>query len=496
MPVPSSRSLLLSLGAFVLALSQGACGGGTSSGPSGSDSGPILLIIPPKKDAGTDAAVKPDASTPADAGADVAVGPSDAELNTYPAFTVPAPQVQHGGGPTLTNAIFIPVIFAGDEYATQIPTYLQAVATSQYWLDVGKDYGVAAATSSPPIILNETFPSSLDDNQLQVWLANKLGLDPRFGAIGESVFDAGGSDGGGIDANAPFSDAASRTATAPTGAIYVIFLPGGTQVSLQGQESCVYFGGYHNSFYYGPNGSTVVYAAIPRCGSFETSSGILSGFNAISGPTSHELIEAASDPEVASNSHYGFDGVDLNDEFWSIVLGGAEVGDMCAQFPGAFYTPSEAALSSYMVQRIWSNSAAAAGHDPCVPTPSAQAEPFYFNSVPQNTEVTATYFGNDFPTQGIVAPIGQPTTINVRLFSNVSTMGQTWTVTAVDANSLFMGSAPVLSFGTTQVSGLNGDTVQLTVTNAGMAGVTTHPYIIESQLGILTNWWIGIVVDN
>jgi hypothetical protein len=404
------------------------------------------------------------------------------------------PQVTSYGGPVLSTPVVIPVLFAGDPYESTLAGFTAAIVESEYWKTAVGEYGVGPGTTSPPIILNETMPATIDDNQLQVWLANKVGIDPRFGALGPSVFDAGPFDAGSVDANAPLSEAASPTATAPNNSVYILFFAEGVDVTMAGGHSCQDFGGYHNSFYYPGNGSNVTYAVVPRCPSL----GALSGVDVITGAASHEIAEAATDPEVGSThgEHDAYTNLDTNHLFWGVVLGGDEVADMCAQFPDAFYHPSEASLSPYMVQRIWSDKQASLGHDPCQPTLASTAEPFYFNAMPEQTTVQAVYFGQNFPTLGVVAPQNQPTQIIFDLFSTAPTDGQDWQVSAFDANAFMNGTTADLVFSPSVVMGTNGDKVALTVTNLGNDGSTTHAYIVQSTLGTLQNWWIGVVTDN
>jgi len=493
--------LLITSGAA--ALTATGCGGSTAATKgTGEDSGGGTVVFTPRDAGGAAADATRDASvahdTGADAGVDAFTGPTDAELNTYPAIKPVVPQVVSSGGPVLASPIFVPVIFAGDAYASQITPFIEAIGQSEYWKAAVGEYGVGPARGTAAIVLNETLPSSLTDSQLQTWLTNRIGTDPRFGAIpGSSLFDAGPFDAGAVDATAPVSDAIAPTAAPPAGTVYAIFVPGGTQVSFSqsqgGGTSCTDFGGYHNSFYYGPDGATVVYAVLPRCGSF----GQMSGFDALSGPASHELAEAATDPEVGSpgGAHAAFAQVDLNHIFWELMLGGGEVGDMCAQFPGAFYHPAEASMSTYMVQRIWSNKAAAAGQDPCVPTLAPAQEPYYFNAMPELQAIQAHYQGATLPTLGLQIPVGQSATLTLDLFSTSSTAPNDWQISAVDGNQYLTGGSAGLTFSSGVLSGTNGDKLQLTITNTGADGQSSHPFVIFNSIGVLQdwNWWIGVV---
>jgi hypothetical protein len=442
-----------------------------------------------------DATQTPDAPAMIDAGLDAA-------LTTYPSFLPNVPQVVSAGGPVIAAPLFIPVIFSptgnADPYASQIAAFVAAVATSDYWKAVGADYGVGAATASPPIVLDESLPATLQDQQLQVWLANRIGTDPRFGALGGSVFDAGPFDAGAVDATAPLSDAASKLASPPTNAVYVLFTREGTTLELQGGSSCADtaggFNGYHNSFTYKPSGATVVYAAVPRCSDLLGPPMPLTGFDAVSATATHELAEAATDPMPNHDTAYKH--VDEAHYFWEEVFGGGEVGDLCRELPQAFFQPSEPALSSYWVQRIWSNSAAAAGHDPCVPALPLTEEPYYFNSVPELTSTSVAWNGQNLQTLALTATRNVPTTFTLDLFSDATTDGQEWTVMAEDAMTAMTGAPGDLTFSPPSVKGANGYKVTLTVTSSGSDGKTVHPFFVVSTSGLLSNYWIGVVNDG
>jgi hypothetical protein len=549
----SSRLALAALSTAVLACSGGG-GGASNDGGKGKDSA-FTFTLPPRDsayafpaDAGHDTGAKsPDGSMPRDASMglpDVAgpPPPTDAEATTYPAFVPPAPQIQDYGGPVLTNPVFVPIIFAGDEYAAEIPGFVSAIGGSDYWKGAVSEYGVGAGTSAPAIVLDETLPAILDDTQLQVWLQNRIGSDPRFLAL--SPPDAGRSDAGGqgdgghaeggradgghadgghpdggrtdggrpdggngghdaghpadahkavsLDANAPLSEALDPTATPPSQAIYIIFAPSGTNVTYGSQSSCVSYGGYHTNTTYGPNGSSIIYAVIPRCTSFNG----LTGFDIVTGALSHELAEASTDPLPRSSPAYI--NVDIDHIYWSIVLVGpsggiGEVGDLCQVSSTPYFNPPEAALSRYTVQRIWSNANAAAGHDPCQPALPTSEEPFYFNAVPKLSTVVVDVDGEPFQTLGLVAPPNVPTRVEVDLFSDMSTAGQDW---SVEAYSPYNGNAADLVFTPATVMGSNGYKLDFTVTNLSNDGLMAHPFYVESSLGTIHNVWIGVVTDQ
>ncbi|HEY2369523.1 MAG TPA: hypothetical protein VGH87_24160, partial [Polyangiaceae bacterium] len=261
-----------------------ACGGSTLSAP----------------DAGGDDAGQPDVTPPVeDAGPDVDNG---AVSTTYPAFKIDAPQVATGGGPTLAAPKLVPVYFANDDtnFTAQLTTFMSKLGDSAFWLPAVSEYGVGKITSVAPIQLTDDAPTSIDDADIQTWIAAKI-----------------------TDATLPAPDANT---------IYAIYYPDGTTVTLgQNGTSCQDFGAYHDNITY--NGTTdVAYAVMPRCSGWGPST-----MDTTTSAASHEFVEASTDPFPQTNGAYSQ--VDDNHIVWEFVLGGGETGDMCAQFKASYVTP-------------------------------------------------------------------------------------------------------------------------------------------------------------
>ncbi len=109
---------------------------------------------------------------------------------------------------------------------------------------------------------------------------------------------------------------------------------------------------------------------------------------------------------------------------------------MCEANSDANYTPPG---STYMVQRSWSNHAALAGTNPCVPVPAGDGP--YFNSYPTLPD-TVTLGGNYWSTPvaipGVLIPVGQTRTIDIVLQSQAPTSGP-WTVNVLDLSQYRQG---------------------------------------------------------
>ena len=87
---------------------------------------------------------------------------------------------------------------------------------------------------------------------------------------------------------------------------------------------------------------------------------------------SHEFIEAATDAYV-TNETPGY--ITPAESPW--FYGGDEVADRCETFAGVV-------AGSHNLTRVWSNSAAAVGTDPCIPAPATP----YYNVSPAGPDVT------------------------------------------------------------------------------------------------------------
>jgi hypothetical protein len=464
---------------FASCLSLGALGAACGSSSSGSAA--------PTADAGgaiDSSATGDDAATTGDDGGDG----GDAAVG-YPAV-VPTnvPQVTSETGPVMTAPKIVPIFYAADESATiaSLTDFSNKIGQTQYWTKLATEYGSAAATSLTPIQLTDVLPESYDDSQIQAYLANALESgDPRFPAADENTLYAfyfppgvtittgatvatgdggvdGGDDGGG-----------------DAGVIDAGGFGGGVS------SSCTDFGGYHDNIQLDANHNNlnVAYAVIPRCSSF----GPLTGLDAITGPASHEYMEAVTDPFPDSTSVMpAYVTVDEEHFYWESMLGGGEVGDMCAQNGGAFVKFPE--LPLYTVQRIWSNLSAKAGADPCEPLLPTYT---YINAIPVLPDtLMLTTRGSTVNTKGIHIPVGMSATIEVDLVSSGPT--GPWTVSAIDQAG-YRGQTPDLTFVWDKTTGQNGDKLHLTITTVTAGRRNYVPFLILSDQGTTENIWAGVV---
>jgi hypothetical protein len=257
------------------------------------------------------------------------------------------PIIPSNGGPILAHPNIVTISFAGYPFESDVQAFGDWVVTSNWLAATGKDYGVSTGAHVMKVVLQGPAPAIASDADTAMLITNQIAAnvlpDPS-------------------------------TLVDP---LYVVYYPSGTAVqnfeSGPGCDPSNTLGGYH---WETAMGSTKIpYAVVPTCDS--TDAKALTYVEASAG---HEIIEAATDPFPLSDPGYGL--VSLTDP-WGRSLG-AEVADLC-QFQ------SDVTEAGFTVPRVWSNSAAKAGTDPCVPPPAT--ETVYYNVSPSQTKVTSAAAG-------------------------------------------------------------------------------------------------------
>jgi len=441
---------------LALATLLAGCGSSSPSTTTAkSDAHAADAIVLPKLDA------RPHDARAKDAGGDSGHARLDAGVDApipYPAPHPAMPQVVSSGGPVMTAPKFVVITFAGDTLIPSVDDFVDKVAASAtYWSGTTAEYGVGKIASVLHVTLNETPAANLADTDVQAWLTTKLS----------------GPDAGTLDGGAPWPQPDGET-------VYMIYYPASVNITLGASASCNGFYGYHND--YALNATTfVTYSVVARCPPFPSTSQI----DSIASIASHEMIEAVTDPLVQDKPAYVMP--DTDHTAWAIPAGG-ELGDMCAGYGNVFYTPSDV---PYLVQRTWSNKAAAAGHDPCQPDGATP----YFNAAAVVTDTVTVSDPNlgAYTTQGVKIPVGGTGTVTLDLYSDAP--APAWTVQGYDLSSLFGGpqELAVTIGGQATATGVNGD--RLTLTIKVLQGGTGGGEIlwIQSTAGSTMPVWIGVV---
>jgi hypothetical protein len=372
------------------------------------------------------------------------------EAAPFTPFSHPAvAQVVTLGGPVLAHPKVKMISWSTDPNQSVGDGFVQDLTVTPYWNQVVGEYGVGALTVSPPAHLAGGPGNALTDSQVQQLIqTNTSGANPAWGAADPNT-------------------------------IYTVMVPDGTSFDDgSGSRCCVDYDGYHDELRVGA--TTVPYSIVCLCPGFD-------------GPTetdaqqltvviSHELVEAATDP--IPNSNPAFAETDDDHAIWTVGTGG-EIGDMCSYQASANVFPAGAI---YMVQRIWSNAAAAAGNDPCVPAsgPYAAVEPVL-------RDQASIQYGGPWPTRSVKIPVNQSATIDLPVFTNAAMSPVT--VAVYDLSKDYMGGTRLLNLTLNKTTANNGDVLKLTIVpngfdsqlgGAGFVVETTWPGGGSLAMGVVT----------
>jgi hypothetical protein len=418
------------LGALLLAGCDG--GGGPAATPAGPDAAASA-------DAGAGGAVPPGVDSglpdgPAEAAGDGPSGPF------VPAPHAPLPQVVNSGGPVIGAPKVLPILYTGDTGASDIEGFVRELTQTTYWTTTTSEYGVGPLTMLPTVTLSGVAPAKVSDAELQAMLLESTsGANPAWGAPDAST-------------------------------VYLFALPSGTIEIDSNGACCTDYDGYHSE----TTGGTIALPYVVACACPGFGGTAESTLHLRTIAISHEMVESATDPFPHLNPAFLHE--DDDHLVWTSVTGG-EVADMCVLDEDAYFIPVG---SQYMIQRTWSNSAAAASQEPCVPVRTAGP---YFNTFPALSNVPYFHLvGHATATQGIDIPLGGTRTIPLNLYSSAPT-GGAWTVRVFDANDLLSGS-PNLSLSLDRTSGQNGDTINLTITpHTADPKTGAEAFVLFSELG-------------
>ena len=415
-PLPC-RSILLCLLLCLLigtaAALATACGGSTASNPPGADSGAMDASNASNVDTGTphiDSGVVVDSGVVDDGGACPVVSGSGTQ-----ATHGNPPVVSNLGGPVLHSPTVVTFTFQNTANAAALQAFGATIGSTPWFAEVLSDY---TATTSTPTGLSVAIAANADATYVD---NGGVGVDADAGA------------GSGTDLNAFINTAianavAAKTIPAPDGnTVYMFYFPSATTITGFVGQSCQMYGGYHFNQVYVDGKTPIYYAVLPDC-----AGGSSYELEAVTVAASHELAEAASDPapntgwslDTSSYPDAGTTPIEFRNDPW-LSLGYGEIADNCA---GTALMLD----GGTVVQRIWSNSAATGGHDPCVPAPTGET---YFNASPDK----AVY----------VANVGDTFTVDVTPFTDVPR--SSWQLDAVDysqelAANMGGGGASYLQF--------------------------------------------------
>jgi hypothetical protein len=333
----------------------------------------------------------------------------------------PLPQVPYLGGTLLTKLQIVTVTFQGYPYEQQVQGFGDWVVSSNWLTSVGNDYGVGGnAVHLRKVVLTDKPASTLALVDVAQLLTGRI-----------------------LDGTLP----------PPTdGILYLVYFPSSVTLTLDGTAtSCQVFGGYHGEAET-QQGMKFPFAAVPTCVGLSS----LGDLASIEEVASHELIEAATDPFPDTGPGYR---ISDTTNPWSLE---PEVGDLC--------TTLSVPESGYTVQRIWSNSAAAAGQQPCIPASSGI--PYLVTSA-----------------SDAIPSVTPGTAVTFQLTGYATTAVPDWNL---DLSHPFgFNTAPVL--GRTTLNDGQQTTLTLTVPTGIPSGQVAGLLLISSETGVDPARWVVAV---
>lgn len=450
------KSTAASVFATVLAASAAlyGCGGGADSNGSG-------VVDASAADAGVDATSSDDSGSTGDDSATVADTLPDInqDPNVYPAMHHPIPQVDRGPGPVLDDMKIVTVTFAGDANRDDYRAFDQAIGGTTWWQSTLMPYGLSPSQVIAEVELPDMFSGmTTDDSALRAYFTSQI----EAGVL-------------------PTPD--SET-------LYVVYATRTMSVTLSTLgTSCANFEGYHQPFVTAvppPDGGveggssadvTAAYAMVFNC--------FNGGVNGATVVASHEIAEAATDPEVDLNlTYYMTTNAAWLQQTGTNAMGqpttAGEVGDLCVG-----YNVME---GSFELQRIYTNAAAALSENPCQPTSTT-----YFAGAVRTSKVLT----NGSLADGFVsAKQGDSIDVLIDVFSQAALPSDlTLSVGALN----YSGGIELITTGvTTALSNKtvhNGDGVVLTINVASTVAAGRYPFVVRAELSASdTNDWPVILL--
>src|SRR5262245_8034173 len=246
-----------------------------------------------------------------------AAEPADNEVSDDVGSRLRPSQITDNGGPIFAQPSLVTVTFAGYRFESKVQAFGDFVVGSQWLANAGADYGVGAGKHVAKVVLAEAAPAVVTAADIRRLLIDRI-------------------DRGVLPSGDDF--------------LYAVYFPASTEVDLFANDGgCAAGYGYHEGVLTAAH--RFAYAAIPECSQHDRTV----PYEQILFPdASHEIIEAATNPFPVDDPAY-----------WLAARGapwgqaGGEVADGCAGL--------NVVEDGFALTRVYSNTAAARGDDPCQP---------------------------------------------------------------------------------------------------------------------------------
>ena len=311
------------------------------------------------------------------ADAEPQVGSDTAELSAgFPAFKPDiAVLKQNAANPVMRHARLVTITYPKDENREQLEAFSDGLGRSRFWKEAVSEYGVGPTVSDASLHVHldaSDLPRETHGKVFDQDVVSFLVNHARSGSGGWPVAD-------------------EET-------LYVIYVPKTVELTTGDGSvaACDSYMGYHYEDVQA--GRHLIYTIVYEgCGQ-----GTL---DETTDTASHEIAEAATDPWVSDDSTSALSGFDGDHLAWSLFNQKQEEnGDACE-----FYDDANVTLGGdfpFRVQSLWSNRAALAGHNPCVPTgPESAASQPYYNVTPLHMPTISVIVSQRGKKTSTIAPV-------------------------------------------------------------------------------------------
>jgi hypothetical protein len=245
---------------------------------------------------------------------------SDSSSKWEPSPHASLPIVPTGGGEVFAHVHVVATTFAGDPNQDALVKFTRWLVTSSWYAQVGTEYGIGPGTVEAAVVSRPP-PAPGDSAAVESFLRAELAAGELPAPMGQTA--------------------------------YLLYFS-------EANSACSSALGYHGNFFLA-GGSEVVYAIASFC-PFTGATG-LQGEQLLA---SHELVETVTNPLYNSAGTLP-KGYQITDPMNPFSAWAGELADLCI-FTGARTPAVVDSSTGYYTQRIWSNAAALAGHQPCVPS--------------------------------------------------------------------------------------------------------------------------------
>ncbi|MBS2016296.1 MAG: hypothetical protein JST00_25660 [Deltaproteobacteria bacterium] len=407
------------IAAFAAALGAAACNGPSSA---------------PVPDASSSASSSSAVSAPKrDGRRPPVVAPTDAADGGLARRALP--RIQYRGGRFLKHPRITTITFTKDDpkVVARLEQLGGMITRSSWWKAVTEGYCndegacIGEGSSAPPVHLDDALPADLGENELEAILARAA---PKLGPLDDDT-------------------------------LLLVYLPAGV--------------GFHDSLGAfcgnGPRGlhrstdvtkdKRVAFAVVPRCGSESE----------LTGTASHEVLESTTNPFPAERG-FAFAGGSTISGFG---FAGLEPVDPCGLVNASAHWTVE---GGFVLQRAWSNRAAAAGADPCVPSRPGMP---YAMLVPRELGVR-------------LLKEGETQTLELDATTADATVSS-WAASTFDATGQ-LDRTTYVEVGLDKATVRAGDTLALTVTLKKKPPSNRSVVGLVSTIGVHSHMWPLLVVTR